>query len=114
MHRRATGNSKTPCKLSRYWSQHRRCVGNSIRWIFRTMGDRIPNMGTARCACDLVVRHGPNCDRLNRGLKENLLRTKALALMLSLTVCMAFGSAALAIDSPHAPTLKIGDPAPAI
>jgi thiol-disulfide isomerase/thioredoxin len=42
------------------------------------------------------------------------VRTKALTRMLSLTVCMVFGSVALAIDSPHAPNLKIGDPAPAI
>jgi thiol-disulfide isomerase/thioredoxin len=42
------------------------------------------------------------------------VRTKALMRMLSLTVCMALGSVASAIDPPQVPTLKIGDPAPAI
>jgi thiol-disulfide isomerase/thioredoxin len=42
------------------------------------------------------------------------VRTQALSWTLGLTVCLTFGSVALAIDPPHAPTLTIGDPAPTI
>jgi thiol-disulfide isomerase/thioredoxin len=42
------------------------------------------------------------------------VKTNVLTLAVSLTVYIACGSVAMAIDSPHAPTLHVGDPAPAI